>query len=221
MSKIILEEKQIKEYVSDSINDAVIGKIHIATDLYHHNTSYQLAPSVIKYGILSIEGIHKKGIKTYSEDVMNIMGDVDSHVNGKNGVSLAVAGLTDLYPNEEEYNPFRVDMVDFLITKKIKTYRMTIHYGNEYVTTDIEPDKLLSLDIRLLNFVENLEQKTDVSYGNNNITNLIQKYNYLLETAKMIKQTNLNIPIREMTNDDNLSLDVDKLANYPKILIKK
>lgn len=221
MAEIILEEKHIKEYIGDTINGCVVGKICMAQDLYHHNTSYQLAPSVIKHGILSMEGMHKQGIKEYSAALLNIMNDIDSHVNGKNGVSLAVVGLTDLYPDEYEYNPFRDDVVDFLITRKIKTCRMTIHYGNEYVTSDIEPDKILSLDIRLLKYMERLKTKKTMSFENSTTQELIEKYNYLLEVATVLKQTNLNIRIREMSNNDNLSLDVEKLSQSPKILTKK
>lgn len=48
------------------------------------------------------------------------MSDTESHVNGKNSVSLSVIGLKDLYPNEVEYNPFSPNLVDFLITSDIK-----------------------------------------------------------------------------------------------------
>lgn len=220
MAEIILDEKEVKGYIKSIINDCVIGRIHMEKDLYHHNTSYKLAPSVIKHGILSIEGMNKKGIKQYSEEILDRMDDISSHVNGKNGVSLSVVGLTDLYPDENEYDPCRDDAVDFLVTREIKTYRMTIHYGNEYVTRDINPDKILSLDIRLLNCLGRLELKTQKSLEGDYIRNIIEKYNHLLEIAMTLKQTNSYIPIREMSNNDDLSLDIEKLSQTSKILIK-
>ena len=221
MSEIILCEKNIHEYIGDTINDCVIGKIHMAQDLYHHNTSYGLASSVIKHGILSMGSINRLGIRKYSDEFLRTMSDIDSHVNGQNGVSLSLVGLTDLYPNEDEYDPFKENFVDFLVTKNIKTYRMTIHYGNEFVTNDIAPDKLLSLAIRLLKYMERLKTNKIMPFEKNATQQLIEAYNNLLESAKALKQTNLNVPIREMSNNDNLSLDIEKLSQSPKILIKK
>lgn len=216
MKEIQLEEKYIKEYINDTINSSITGKIVVNDALYHHNTSYILAPSIIKNGILSIEDINKLGIRKYSKELLNIMADIDSHVNGKKYVSLSVVGLKDLYPDEEEYDPYKSNAVDFLISSNIKTYRMTIHYGNEYISESILPDKIKSLDIRLLKYLDLV--KKDGFYS---IESLMEKYNSLKEIALLIKETNLNIPIREMSNHDNLLLDTDKLANAPKLLLKK
>lgn len=78
-----------------------------------------------------------------------------SHVNCKNAVSLCVVALKDLYPNEDEYNPFSPNLVDFLVTSDIRVSRSSIHYGNEFLSFhSIKKEELKSIDIRLLNFYD-------------------------------------------------------------------
>lgn len=220
MNTITLEEKYILEYIKDILNETKLGTTSVNNAIYHHNTNYCDAASICKYGILSIEDQKKLGIKNYSEDFLKTMDDIESHINGNNGISLAVMGLKDLYPDENEYNPYKPGLVDFIISKEIKTYRIPLHYGNEFLSyQSISNDKIRAVDIRLLLLIEIIEKR---NYLNNfSITSTIEKYNHLKNIALTIKQLNLNIPLREMSYQDNTLLDIDKLSTAKTLILKK
>lgn len=214
MGEILLQEKYILEYIKDMISSFKIKNININNAKFHHNTSYRITPSVLKHGILSISELNKLGIINYTEEQLKKMSDIESHVNGINAISLSVVGLTDLYIGEFEYDPYDPKQVDLLISSDIKASRSSIHYGNEYLSyTNIESDKIKSVDIRLFKLIE--EAKTIEE-----IKKIIEKYNYLIEIAKTIKNLNLDMPIRDMSSE-NLTLDVYKLSKSKKIKLKQ
>ena len=72
-------------------------------------------------------------------------------------------------------------------------------------------DKIKSVDIRLLEYLE-----SNTSF----VESIINKYNSLKDIAIALKQLDLDIPLREMSSQ-NITMDVDKLLETPKILIKK
>ena len=45
-------------------------------------------------------------------------------------------------------------------------------------------------------------------------------YNYLKNIALTMKHSQLDIPLREMSYQDNSSMDVDKLSSTPKLILK-
>ena len=106
MNEIIIKEKYILEYIRNMLYACsyAIKNIDDNAYQYHHNTAYEYAPSIIKYGILSIEELNSLGIRSYSKDYLKFIDDIESHVNGKDGISLSVTGLTDLYKDEDEYD---------------------------------------------------------------------------------------------------------------------
>lgn len=141
------------------------------------------------------------------------MDDTDSHVNGIDSISLSVVGLTDLYRDEFEYDPYNPTQVDFNISSDVKAHRLTTHYGNEFLCNDsISIDKLRSVDIRLLELIK-------LSEKGYSIRDIIDKYNCLKDIALAIKQSNLDIPFREMSSD-NLTMDIDKVSVTPKLILK-
>ena len=103
MHKIYLDLSDALEYIKESFEDAVIKGQDIKNARYHHNSVYQNAPSIVKYGLLSLNGIYRKGIKDFSKEILALSDDISSHVNGNDGISLSVVGLTDLYKDEDEY----------------------------------------------------------------------------------------------------------------------
>ena len=213
MGEILLEEKYILEYIKDMFNSFKIKNININDAKFHHNTSYKLVPSILKYGILSIIDTNKLGITNYTEKQLELMDDIESHINGTDAISLAVVGLTDLYKDEMEYNPFNPTDIDLLISSDIKASRTTTHYGNEYLSDGSIPvDKIKSIDIRLVKLIESAKSIKEVKA-------IIEKYNYLIEIAKTIKKLNLDMPIRDMSNG-NLTLDTDAISNTQKIILK-
>lgn len=210
---IILEKEYIKEYLHDTLNSHRIKTKNIEEGLYHHNSSYQFGVSIVKNGILSLEELNKKQIIKLSEEQLKLYDDTYSHVNGANGISLSIVGLTDLYRDEDEYNPFDSNKLDIIVSKQVQARRSSTHYGNEFIASKKISSKLFeSIDVRLIKFLENIKHESD-------ITKLIENYNHLLDIAKAIKEKGLDISIREMSNE-NITLDVEKLSNSPKIIVK-
>lgn len=221
MKNILLEKKYALEYIKDIINDCKVGKSVVNNSKYHHNTNYEDASSICKYGILSLEDLNKLGIKNFPQEFLEKMDDIESHVNGKNGISLSIVGLQDIYPNEDVYDPYKPTQVDFLVSSDIQAFRSSIHYGNEYLSyNSISRDKLRAIDIRLLKLIELLENKNGNSLNEHSIQNIIQKYNSLKDIALTMKQYGLDIPFREMSYKDNFSMDIDKLSDTAVLKLK-
>lgn len=219
MTTILLEKKYVLEYLKDILNDVKKTSFVVNHAKYHHNTSYRDASSICQYGILSLVDLDKLGLKNYTTEFLQKMDDIESHINGSTAVSLSVVGLQDLYPNEDEYDPFIPSKVDFLISSDIKAGRFAIHYGNEFLSYEsIGIDKLRSVDIRLLKLIELVEKGFSSNYYS--IESVIEKYNYLKNIALTMKQFQLDIPLREMSYQDNSLMDVDKLSSTPKLLLK-
>lgn len=218
MEAILLEEENVLEYIYDSICKVKNDGEEVKNAKYHHNTAYKDAVSICKYGILTLIDMNLKGIREDTKEFLKIMGDIDSHVNGNNCVSLSVVGLTDIYPNEDEYNPFSPNLVDFLVSSDIQASRSSTHYGNEFLSFgSIMRDKIKSVDIRLLNLL--CQSK---SYMNDSSTQaIIKKYNYLREIALELKRQQLELPLREMSESNIFEINIDKLADQPKLLLKK
>lgn len=215
MKNILLEEKEVLDYIKEMLNSFKMNKTDIEEDLFHHNTKYQYGISVLKNGILSLNDLNRLGINDYSNELLELMSDSESHVNGTNGISLSKVGLTDLYRDEDEYNPFSNTMLDILIDKNIKAPRNTIHYGNEFICENIiELDKFKSIDIRLLKYIENTESINSLQ----DIKEIMNDYNDLIVISSLMK--NMKLPLREMSNEA-FDIDINKLSNTEKIIIKK
>ena len=217
MNEKIIREKYVLEYIKDILSTYSYALKNIDDAKYHHNAPYKDARFIIKHGILSMEEINKLGIRLYSEEDLDLMNDTESHVNGKDGVSLSVVGLADLYKDEEEYNPFMPNVVDFLIDNNIKAFRNTIHYGNEFVSEGkITSDKIKSVDIRLIKYIQDLSKK-----GHSNIVDVVNKYNNLILMSKEIVSNNKDIQIREMSDGFNKNIDTLKISEEPRLILKK
>lgn len=217
MNEKIIREKYALEYIRDILSTYSYALKNVDNAKYHHNAPYKDAPLIIKYGVLSMENINKFGIRSYSEDDLILMDDRESHVNGRNGVSLSIVGLTDLYASEEEYDPFTTEVIDFLIDNNIRAFRSTIHYGNEFVSEGkITSDKIKSADIRLIKYIQDLLKK-----GRGNIEDAVNKYNNLILMSKEIINSNKDIQIREMSDGFNKTIDTLKISEEPRLILKK
>ena len=217
MNEKIIREKYALEYIRDILSTYSYALKNVDNAKYHHNAPYKDAPLIIKYGVLSMENINKFGIRSYSEDDLILMDDRESHVNGRNGVSLSIVGLTDLYAGEEEYDPFTTEMIDFLIDNNIRAFRSTIHYGNEFVSEGkITSDKIKSADIRLIKYIQDLLKK-----GRGNIEDAVNKYNNLILMSKEIVSSNKDIQIREMSYGFNKTIDTLKISEERRLILKK
>lgn len=219
MNEIIIKEKYILEYIRNMLYACsyAIKNIDDNAYQYHHNTAYEYAPSIIKYGILSIEELNSLGIRSYSKDYLKFIDDIESHVNGKDGISLSVTGLTDLYKDEDEYDPCQSNIVDFLVDENIKTVRNTTHYGNEFISENkISSDKIVSADIRIINYINNLSEK-----DGKDIFSVINKYNQIIMMSKEILRHNRDMQMREMSEGVNRKIDVEKMSEMPRLLMIK
>lgn len=199
MNKVFLNKKFIKEYVYENL---VKGKKSEEVDhLYHHNASYKDGLSIVRNGILSLQRLNAIGIRHDSQKVLTEYSNIDTHANGIDGISLSVVGLTDLYRDEDEYSPYNPDYLDLLISSSIKTSRYTKHYGNEFITyEDILPKDIRAIDFRLLKLIDQ--------------EGLEEKYNMIILLSREIKKQKLDIKLREMVSE------VDLTDFYDKPLIK-
>ena len=69
---------------------------------------------------------------------------------------------------------------------------------------------------KLLKLIKSLDKKPQYE----DISKVIQKYNYLRELAIIIKELQLDIPIREMSGENCFLLDIEKFARTPQLILK-
>lgn len=93
MDLMVFNEQNVLEYIEKVINDAKGSSIDIEDAKYHHNSSYMNGLSILKNGILSLVELDRLGIRKMSYQTLNIMGDIESHINGNDGISLSVVGF--------------------------------------------------------------------------------------------------------------------------------
>ena len=221
MERLLLDERHVLDFVEDNIISCLSESVEVYDDKFHHNTKYKDAISIIQNGILSPSELSKLGVDVYSDEVLSVMSDIESHANGNDSISLAVVGLTDLMPDEFEYDPFSEKLVDFIITSDITARRVTTNYGNEYITDDsICTDKFKAIDIRLLSSVKSIREERNVEAFSSSVNELIENYNKLRDIARLLKDMKLSIPLREMSFYDNTALDIDKMYDMPKVKVK-
>lgn len=218
MKKIAVEEKYILEYIKDTINNLKIGAINEDNARFHHNTDYKSAPSIIKHGILSLRELNRLGLRHDSKEMLEIMDDTESHINGIDGVSLSVVGLKDNDRNKFLYDPFQAEHVDFLVDNNISASRSGYNYDNEFICRHaILPNMIHAVDIRLLEYA-NIILKDPKNRYCIDLEGLIKKYNALKTIALALKESNLDIALREMS-DNSFNIDIDKAAQAPTLVL--
>lgn len=221
MQEIILSSEHVLDYVEGNIEDCLNGKAVVEDDKFHHNTKYKDAISVLENGILSPSELNKMGVEGFDDEVIKTMDDLDSHANGSESISLAVVGLEDLNPDEFEYDPFSEKQVDILITSDIVARRVTTNYCNEFLSDkSIDVDKFRAIDTRLLSFIQTIREKTGEEAFDGSIRELLDNYNKLRDMAHKIKKIKLDVPLREMSGNEGLEIDIDKISSMPKVKIK-
>ena len=213
----LVSKKYVLEYIRDNLLMCKNGEKKMDNGLFHHNAYYDSVSSIIQNGILSLQKLKDLHILEISNQALDLADDTSSHINGKDGISFSKVGLTDLYRDEMEYCPFNPRYVDILVGD-IVAHRMSDHYGNEFIARDsVMPDKFRSVDIRLLEFIYAIENSR--SYFS--IEELIIDFNYLREIALAMKKRGLDIPLRETSNNQSVTLDIDSLANNKKLILKR
>ncbi len=220
MSDIKLDRCDVVNYVKNTLNNSKTNFDEVTDAKYHHNTKYCDASSVIRLGILTMSELNKLKLRHDSPESLKVMNDTLSQVNGLDGVSLAVTGLDDLYPDEDEFDPFLSDAVDFRIADTLspRPGRDSTKYGNEFVYRGIiKPEEFRAIDIRILEYIEQLENNVS-NMGSRSIEELKNNYNNLLDMLKVLKDANLDVPVRETFG--GFSIDKEKMSECPRIVIK-
>ena len=219
MERIYLEKELVIDYISENMGSFIQDCVVVNDARYHHNSDYTSAVSILKNNILSLDEMNKQRIRRFSREFLNVMDDRDSHVNGSDGISLAVVGLTDLNEDELEYDPFSSHHVDFVIDSEVKACRSSVNYGNEYIASEMIPtDMIRAVDIRLSKYIDMLVSRGKID--DESIFILVQKYNCIRNIAMLIKQDGLDIPLREMSYENCSALDIDMVASSPKLVLK-
>lgn len=202
-----MKDNEIREFIDDSISSALMGSCEVK-DRYHHNSEFENASSILKNGILSISDLHKLKIINCSLERLEILSDINSHINGIDGVSLAVVGLLDLYKDEDVFDPFSPTHVDFIVDDNVKAGRISTHYGNEFISPcSISKDKIKAVDVRLRKYLR---------LKNCDVNKLISYYESLRMIASTLKELSLDIPFRDMS-DSNRCFDIEKVLKMPSI----
>lgn len=220
MSDIKLDRCDVVNYVKTTLDNSKTNFDEVTDAKYHHNTKYCDASSVIRLGILTMSELNKLKLRHDSPESLKVMNDTLSQVNGLDGVSLAVTGLDDLYPDEDEFDPFLSDAVDFRIADTLspRPGRDSTKYGNEFIYRGIiKPEEFRAIDIRILEYIEQLENNVS-NMGSRSIEELKNNYNNLLDMLKVLKDANLDVPVRETFG--GFSIDKEKMSECPRIVIK-
>ena len=149
-----------------------------------------------------------------SKEQLKIMDDTSSHINGINGVSLAVVGLKDLYRDEFEYDPFDDSKLDIIVDTSLHARRTSTNYGNEYIADgNIDVSYIRAIDIRLEECINKVLNTEDEKI----IIEMVERFNYLIEIASSL--INSNILLREASFEQYKVLDKENIAKLNKITI--
>lgn len=211
-------EKLLFEFIEDSIHSCKVNSVEIENAKYHHNTNYEKAPLLIKNGILSLKERALLEQRTISQDELNKYND-DTHVNGSDQISLSSLDIDHSTISKKEwlYDPYMPSDVDINISSNIKARRNSTNYANEYlVDKKVLNEDFKAIDIRLLKLIKELENK---KIDGNKLKKIISNYNDLKKIAFELQKNELDIPLREMSNE-NITLDLNKVINLPEIKTK-
>lgn len=214
VKKIYVQKENVLNYILELLNIYKGETIKLENARYHHNTDYKDGKNVVENGILTLQSLSDKGLMELSKEQLKIMDDTSSHINGINGVSLAVVGLKDLYRDEFEYDPFDDSKLDIIVDTSLHARRTSTNYGNEYIADgDIDVSYIRAIDIRLeecLNKILNTEDEKI-------IIEMVERFNYLIEIASSL--INSNILLREASFEQYKVLDKENIAKLNKITI--
>ena len=214
MKKIYVQKENVLNYILELLNIYKGETIKLENARYHHNTDYKDGKNVVENGILTLQSLSDKGLMELSKEQLKIMDDTSSHINGINGVSLAVVGLKDLYRDEFEYDPFDDSKLDIIVDTSLHARRTSTNYGNEYIADgNIDVSYIRAIDIRLEECINKVLNTEDEKI----IIEMVERFNYLIEIASSL--INSNILLREASFEQYKVLDKENIAKLNKIKI--
>ena len=214
VKKIYVQRENVLNYILELLNIYKGETIKLENARYHHNTDYKDGKNVVENGILTLQSLSDKGLMELSKEQLKIMDDTSSHINGINGVSLAVVGLKDLYRDEFEYDPFDDSKLDIIVDTSLHARRTSTNYGNEYIADgNIDVSYIRAIDIRLEECINKVLNTEDEKI----IIEMVERFNYLIEIASSL--INSNILLREASFEQYKVLDKENIAKLNKITI--
>lgn len=220
-NRIEIEGVFAYELIKNIIHDSKTSHKEVKDVKYHHNRSYTSTPTVIKKGILPMSECVKIGVLKVSEVDLKKYNE-ENHVNGTASVSLASTDVdySKLYRGEMVYCPFCSHSTDILISSNVKAYRNTTNYYNEFLAdVSILSENFRSVDIRILKNFSNNSGCHDIGETSANLQKKIEKYNNLRNIALAIIDSGLDIPLREMSEEE-ITLDLEKISKAPILVLK-
>lgn len=233
-----LDRNEIFNLIKEAVNGCIAKDADDIDHDYNCNVKIQDVSSVLKLGflpksvrfkILENRELTEKEIALFTSDCC---------VNGLDGVSISSLDLdfSKMYKDECWYNPARGVLANIVISKDIRAGHVTDHYYNEFVVYGgINPKDFKAIDVRILRLLDYYTRENDeVAIGA-----MITQYNSLIDIATTIKELGISIPLRESSKweifevmdgkfmdrilesvDGIVDLDVDKVANLPKMNVK-
>lgn len=197
-------------------------KTKLVTDTkFHHETNIKNVPDVLKNGLLSKRESVKLEGRELTEKEKFIYSD-DYHVNGLDYISLSTVedDFSQMYEWESLYDPFNTIDADIVISGDVQACRNTTNYYNEFLVNDkISTDLFTAIDLRILKILDFNFCNEDKNKLENRLKLMIEYYNYLRDIALALKQNNLDIPLREVS-DEVITLDIDKVIKLPRLQLK-
>lgn len=213
----INNHKEFEEFLKDVLLSCEIKSVIVNNASFHHNTSFSEAPGIIRHGILTArQRATLMGYNLTEHQIINYYDD-DNYVSGLDCVSLSTPNFDyhELYKKPFIYDNRSCTRVDVVIDNSVKAYRNNNNCVNEYlVDGGIPPSLFRAIDIRILNCFN------DSAFSNPNITEeekmkqILSYYDSLKEIAKAVIESELNVPLREMSSK-NITLDPHKVIKLP------
>ena len=198
------------------------GETRLVTDTkFHHETNIKNVPDVLKNGLLSKRESVKLEGRELTDKEKFIYSD-DYHVNGLDYISLSTVedDFSKMYEWENLYDPFNTIDADIVISKDVKACRNTTNYYNEFlVNRKISTELFRSIDLRILKILDFNFGDEDKNKIENKIKLMIEYYNYLKYIALALKDNNLDVPLREVS-EELITLDIDKIIQLPQLRLK-
>lgn len=215
---ISINDENIFELVKTNIYSCRTISRPVCDTKFHHQTKIENIPRVLRTGLLSKgKKLELEGRKL-TEQEKYFFSD-DCHVNGIDYISLSSneVDFSQRCKDEFYFDPDTFEEADIVISKDVKAHRNSTNYFNEFLVRDIIPQELFnSIDIGILRA---FNQKDYVKNHIAKIQDLVKHYNNLRKIALALKESNLDIPFREVSYEI-ITLDPDKVIELPQLVLK-
>lgn len=214
---ICIDEDMLYEFIKLNLHSCRVSSRIIENSKYHHQTKIERIPNMLKNGILSKNKFSELEGRDLTDDEISIYSD-DCHVNGTDYVSVSSMDLDFSTMGKDEYYWDPIDSLEsgIVVSSDIRAFRVTKNYFNEFlVEGGIYPSSFSAIDTKVLKIYTNRfyrgeESKTD---------RMLRHYHTLKDIALSLKEDNLDIPLREVS-DEVITLDIDKVIKLPSLKLK-